>query len=109
MRDLADGAAMRFARVDDNQKSIVAALRKMGASVLHLHTIGAGCPDILVGIKGKNSRLHNLLVEIKDGSKPPSARKLTPDEEKFHAAWRGQVAIVNSVDEAIAFITQWSD
>lgn len=91
---------MKLARVDANQSAIVEALRKLGATVLHLHTIGKGAPDIAVGYMGKNA-----LIEIKDGSKPPSARKLTPDEERFHAEWRGQVAVVESVDEAIAFIT----
>jgi hypothetical protein len=97
---------MKFAaRIDANQPAIVAAIRKMGATVLHLHTIGKGAPDILIGYQGKNA-----LVELKDGAKPPSARKLTPDEEKFHAEWRGQVAIIESVDEAIAFIqTNWEE
>lgn len=97
---------MKLARVDANQPAIVEALRKMGASVLHLHTIGKGAPDIAIGYKGKNA-----LIEIKDGSKPPSARQLTEDEKKFHAEWRGQVAIINSVDEAIDFIktTNWEE
>jgi hypothetical protein len=97
---------MKFAaRIDSNQPAIVEALRKLGATVLHLHTIGKGAPDIAVGYQGKNA-----LIEIKDGAKPPSARKLTPDEEKFHAEWRGQVAVIESVDEAIAFIqTNWEE
>lgn len=98
---------MKFAaRIDANQPAIVAAIRKLGATVLHLHTIGKGAPDILIGYQGKNA-----LVELKDGAKPPSARKLTPDEQKFHAEWRGQVAIIESVDEAIAFIqtTNWEE
>lgn len=41
-------------------------------------------------------------MEVKDGQKVPSARKLTPAEQKFFEEWRGGiVAIVNSVDEAI--------
>lgn len=94
------------ARIDRNQPEIVAALRKLGATVLHLHTIGKGAPDILIGYQGKNA-----LVELKDGNKPPSDRKLTPDEKKFHAEWRGQVAVIESVDEAIAFIktTNWEE
>lgn len=98
---------MKFAaRIDSNQPQIVAALRELGASVLHLHTIGKGAPDILIGYQGKNA-----LVELKDGDKPPSARKLTPDEQKFHAEWRGQVAIIESVEEAVAFIqtTNWEE
>ena len=43
----------RIARVDRNQAEIVQALRSMGATVQHLHTIGKGCPDILVGFGGK--------------------------------------------------------
>jgi len=87
----------RAARVDANQSEIVAALRAVGVSVQPLHTVGKGCPDLLCGVRGTN-----LLLEIKDGNKPPSARKLTSDEAAWHESWRGQVAIVESVDEAIA-------
>jgi hypothetical protein len=87
------------ARVDTNQPAIVEVLRGAGATVLHLHTIGRGCPDIAVGIHGKN-----YLMEIKDGSKSPSKQKLTRDEQEWHDAWRGEVCIVSSVDEALAAI-----
>jgi hypothetical protein len=46
----------------------------------------------------------NLLLEVKDGSKPPSARKLTPDEAEWHSAWRGQVVTVKSVAEALGVL-----
>ena len=90
----------RAAKADANQGEIVQALRQMGASVQHLHTVGAGCPDLLVGFRGVN-----LLVEVKDGEKVPSKRKLTPDEERWHDNWRGQVAIVESVDDAVALLS----
>lgn len=89
----------RAARIDANQTAITDALRKMGATVLHLHQLGAGCPDILAGYKGVN-----ILVEIKDGNKPPSKRRLTPDEQAWHATWRGQVAIVESVEDAVRLL-----
>lgn len=89
----------RAARVDDNQKEVVKALRDAGATVQHLHTVGSGCPDILVGFRGINH-----LMEIKDGSKPRSKRELTPDEQEWHDAWRGEVTIVNSADEALFVI-----
>lgn len=89
----------RAARTDTNQSAIVAALRQHGASVQCLHTIGKGVPDLLVGWQGRN-----YLLEIKDNSKPPSARRLTPDEEQWHLEWRGQVQVVSSVEEAIALI-----
>ncbi len=91
--------ARRASKVDDNQREIVQALRKAGASVQFLHDVGMGCPDILVGYRGVNH-----LMEIKDGDKSPSRRRLTPFQDEWHAAWSGQVAIVSSVDEALAVI-----
>ena len=55
---------MRAAKVDKNQTEIVEAFRKLGFSVQHLHTVGGGVPDLLVGRGG-----INLLVEVKDGGK----------------------------------------
>ena len=44
------------------------------------------------------------MIEVKDGDKPPSARKLTPDQVTWHEAWRGQVCVVKSVEEALEAI-----
>jgi len=90
----------RAAKVDDNQREIVQALRHCGASVMDTSAVGKGFPDLVVGWHGLN-----LLVEIKDGSKPPSHRKLTPAQVEFHGAWRGQVCVVTSVDEALALVS----
>ena len=87
------------AKVDANQAEIVADLRKLGASVQSLTTVGKGCPDIVVGYMGVN-----LMVEIKDGSNPPSRRRLTLDELEWHAEWRGQVAVVKSIEQARALL-----
>lgn len=90
----------RIAKVDANQPEIVAALRKAGASVTLLSQVGGGCPDLLVGIAGVN-----LLMEVKDGSKPLSARKLTPDQVDWHQSWQGQSVVVSSVEEAISVLS----
>lgn len=87
------------AKVDANQKEITMALRGIGASVTPTHQLGSGFPDLCVGFQGRN-----LLLEVKDGEKPPSARKLTQDEQEWHDSWRGQVCIVNSVDDALVAI-----
>lgn len=87
---------MRAAKVDANQSAIVSALRKIGATVQPLHTVGKGCPDLLIGLRGMN-----LLLEVKDGSKPPSAQKLTADQVAWHRDWCGQVEVVNSVEQAL--------
>ena len=89
----------RAARVDENQREIVAALRAAGATVEPLHFVGRGFPDILVGYRGRN-----YLIEIKDGRKPPSRRRLTPDEQAWHERWRGQVAVAESVEDALKII-----
>jgi hypothetical protein len=68
-----------------------------GASVQSLASVGRGCPDLLVGFKGRN-----LLLEVKDGRKPPSARELTDDQKKWHGGWLGNVRVVESVEQAIA-------
>lgn len=84
------------ARTDDNQREIVNALRQSGCSVLILSGVGKGCPDIVVGRAGVT-----YMLEIKDGSKPPSARRLTDDQNDWHAKWRGHAAVVQSVDDAL--------
>jgi hypothetical protein len=83
-------------RVDSTQADIVLALRRIGASVQHLHTIGKGCPDLLVGYRGKN-----ILIEVKsDGG------RVTEDESNWIWHWRGgKVHIVTTTEEAIAAVT----
>lgn len=87
------------ARVDANQAEIVAALRKAGAKVEHMHAMGGGFPDLLVMWRGVLT-----LLEVKDGNKPPSARKLTPDQVKWHAEWKECVFVVESVEQALEAI-----
>ena len=82
----------RAARIDANQPEIVAYLRACGASVQPLHMVGGGCPDLACGYQGRT-----VLIEVKDGSQPPSRRKLTPDEQRWHEEWRGDVEIVESI------------
>ena len=84
-------------RVDTNQSEIVAALRQAGCTVQHLHELGQGCPDIVVGCRGRN-----YLLEIKSSSEA----KLTPHELWWHKVWKGQVARVDTVDEALA-VVRW--
>lgn len=90
---------MRAAKIDANQNEIVEALRKIGCSVQILSSVGKGCPDILVGKNGVN-----YLIEIKDGKKPKSAQKLTPDQIEWHEKWNGSVVVVNSVEQALKIV-----
>jgi hypothetical protein len=73
------------ARVDSNQKQIVAQLRALGYHVTLLHQLGRGKPDLLVaGYDWKTGRVSLLLVELK--SSPSEG--LTPDEQDWHTGFR---------------------
>jgi hypothetical protein len=86
----------KHGRTDDNQVSIVRSLRQAGASVLSLASVGGGCPDLLV-YRRSTGLLY--MLEVKDGDKVPSRRKLTPHQVKFHKDW--PVHVVNDIDEAL--------
>lgn len=85
----------RAARTDANHLAIVGALRACGAQVLSLAAVGKGCPDLLILHRGRYQ-----LIEVKNGTLPPSARRLTPKQEEFHRDWL--VTTVLSVEGAIA-------
>jgi Holliday junction resolvase len=87
---------MRRAAVDANQSAIVAALRKAGCSVTPTHQAGKGFPDLAVGHRGRT-----YLIEVKDGDKAPSRRKLTDDQVRWHGQWLGHKAVVCNVSEAL--------
>jgi hypothetical protein len=87
------------AKVDANQPHLVKIARKLGASVQILSAVGNGCPDLLLGVCGKN-----ILVEVKDGTKSPSAQKLTKLQERWHFHWKGQKVIINSREGMIDLI-----
>jgi hypothetical protein len=88
----------RAARRDDNEKEIIAAMREAGAYVKAIND--EGLFDLLVSYRGET-----MLIEVKDGAKPPSARRLTEAEQKFHDEWPGSdLYIVNSVEEALSLL-----
>ena len=83
---------MRYAaKIDATQPDIVAGLRVLGASVLLLHRVGGGCPDLLVSWHG-----HNVLVEVKS----PGGR-LNELERQFFDEWRGPAIVAYNLGEAI--------
>lgn len=79
-------------RTDENQKEIVRALRKIGCTV---YVIGLPV-DLLVGFRGRN-----FLMEVKVDSK----KKLTKLQQKFFGEWRGEVARVESVEQALEVVS----
>lgn len=85
---------MKHGKVDANQAEIKEALEKVGADVFITSDVAQGYPDLTVGFRG-----HTFLIEVKT-----TAGKLTEPQQHFHATWRGHVAIVRNVDEALRVI-----
>jgi Holliday junction resolvase len=85
---------MMAKKVDNNQKEIVTALRACGFTVVHLHAVGKGCPDLLAGRMGVN-----YLIEVKSAK-----GKLTPAQRNFHDNWMGQVIIVRGFEDLKAIL-----
>lgn len=90
---------MRAKKVDSNQPTIVKQLKALHVSVQHLHMVGQGCPDLLLGVRGEC-----FLIELKDPAQPPSKRKLTDDEQKFFDTWLGQVNKCETLEEILVVI-----
>lgn len=88
------------AKVDSNHGEVMGALRRAGILAHSTAAMGKGFPDILAGFRGVL-----VLLEVKDGSLPPSARKLTKDEATFLATWP-RVYVVGSAEEAIRVVVE---
>ena len=85
----------RAARRDANEDQIVSAMQACGAYVKKVNDEGAF--DLLCWSKGRT-----VLLEVKDGKKPPSARKLSDAEQRFHDDWPGDnLHVVLSADDAV--------
>lgn len=90
----------RAAKIDSNQSQIVDSLRAAGAQIQSLAAVGKGVPDLLCQYKGTF-----YLIEVKDGTRPPSQRKLTEDQVKWHEEWKSAfLGVVESPEEALKFI-----
>ena len=95
----------RAARVDDNHSAIVTEFRRCGVTVKSLAQLGGGVPDLLCSVKPPHSaRGITWLVEVKDGAKVPSKRRLTEGEADFHARWPGDVFIVEHANDVPAVV-----
>lgn len=92
----------RAAKVDANHGQIIATIRGFGISVSDTSNVGEGFPDTVcgygIGADGTGGRC--FLVEIKDGAKVPSKRRLTPAQEAFRASWKGNYVVLETVEQA---------
>lgn len=91
----------RAAKKDANHVEIVRTFRTLGFSVLDVAQL-KNCCDIIV-----SKECLTAAIEIKDGAKPPSARKLSAGEEEFRDTWRGKWVLIESVDDVIQLDENW--
>ena len=82
------------ARIDRNQPEIVKEFRRLGYSVLIIAQL-KNCCDIIIARDG-----FTCAIEIKDGLKPPSQRRLTEGEQGFKDTWKGRWYLCESIDDA---------
>lgn len=82
----------RAQRLDANHHACVYAAESLGCVVAFW-----GVWDLIVFDASPTTDYWGqrmFLLEVKDGAKPPSARRLTPDEWRFAQGWPGPGAIV---------------
>lgn len=86
----------RAAKKDRNHELIVTALRKVGVRVRTLNE--KDLPDLLTGFEGTLR-----LLEVKDGERKPSERRLRSGQQAFFAEFNGcPVYKVENVFEALS-------
>ena len=78
-------------RVDRNHGRIVQSLRKRGASVFSLATLGKGVPDICIGFQQRT-----MLAEIKT-----KTGKLNAMQRNWHDTWNGEKVVVLRTSEDV--------
>ena len=80
-------------RTDGPQTEIAKEFRKLGYHVWFTFRL-PNCVDLVIS-KDK----FTAAVEVKDGEKPPSARKLTAGEIEFKAAFKGRYYLCESIKD----------
>jgi hypothetical protein len=90
---------VRPRRIDANQPEAVNHLRGAGYGVWITSPLGGGFPDLVVA--HNVDRWFTALVEIKDGKKPPSGRRLTLPEQAFKNRWPGICITALSGEDAL--------
>ena len=105
---MSTGYNKRAARVDGNHSDIKRDFELLGCSVADTSGAGDGFPDLVVGFVTSHFPFKvNVLVEVKDGSKPPSERKLTPKQKIFHDNWIGPIEIVKDQEDVIRVVRKY--
>jgi len=86
---------MRYRRrTDENQREIMQALRTLGFCVFDLSNVGRGCPDLLVGRKGRI-----WLIEVKNTA---GRNRIGEAQAAFAIDW--PVTVIRTVADVQAWV-----
>lgn len=90
---------MRYVHgLDANHKAIKGRFLSLCPAVFDTSGMGNGFPDLVV----KTALGRVYLIEIKDGAKVKSARKLKPAQAAMQLAWGATYQVVETEEQAIA-------
>ena len=92
----------RPSKKDGNHDEISALFDALSWSVVDTHSL-KNFADLVVSKNGRT-----IVVEIKDGSLPPSKRRLTDGELAFRGSWQGEYAVIESPDDVLNLDTPLS-
>ena len=90
-------------RVDANQATLVREFQAHGASVLLMHSLGGGAPDLAVGVGGRNH-----FVEVKNKDTSYGRAGLSESQRKWNRRWNGEpMEPCASVEDALRLLENW--
>ena len=91
-------------RTDDNHTLVKEQTQEVfpEASIEDMAGAGNGFPDLCMGLWG-----FNFFIEIKDPKKPPSRRRLTAAQERFHGRWQGTCWVCGTAAEVAANVARF--
>lgn len=92
----------RAARLDSNHGEVRVHLERHGWTTRSTAPLGDDFPDIIAA-----KRMLTALVEVKDGSKVPSKRKLSEGQQRFRDTWPGIVITALSPEHALLQLEAW--
>ena len=83
----------RAAKKDGNHNEILREFLARGFSVAEVYQLKEMC-DMFVAKHGVT-----FAIEVKDGRRIPSERRLTDGEQKFRDGWKGHYALIERVSD----------
>lgn len=92
----------RAARLDSNHGDVRIHLERHGWTTRSTAPLGDDFPDIIAA-----RQQFTALVEVKDGSKPPSKRKLSEGQQRFRDTWPGVVITALTPEHALLQLEAW--